>query len=61
MRSMAVREPANFVVAYDLDGAEGPHFLTLAKYGQGHVREDERWVLLEPAGEAGIEVGGVEQ
>ena len=56
-----VRQPANFVVAYELDGAEGPHCLTLAKYGQGPVREGERWVLLEPAGEAGVEVGGVEQ
>ena len=39
--------------AYELDGAEGPHCLTFAKYGQGHVREGEQRVLLEPAGEAG--------
>ena len=25
-----MRQPANFVVAYELDGAEGPHCLTLA-------------------------------
>ena len=39
--------PANFIIAYD-DGSEGPHCLTLDKYGQGPVREGERWVLLEP-------------
>ena len=36
---------ANFIIAYQ-DG-EGPHCLTLGKYGKGPLREGERWVLLE--------------
>ena len=44
------RLPANFIIGYD-DG-EGPHCLTSSKYGQGELREGERWVLLEPVGEA---------
>ena len=39
------RLPANFIVTYE-DG-EGPACLTLCKYGQGQLREPERWVLLE--------------
>ena len=30
---------------------EGPHCLTLSKYGQGPLREGERWVLIEPVGD----------
>ena len=41
-----VRSPANFMCVYD-DG-EGPHCLTLGKYGQGGVHKVEGWVLLEP-------------
>lgn len=37
--------PANFVITY-ADG-EGPHCLTLEKYGQGRLSEGGRWVLLE--------------
>jgi hypothetical protein len=44
------RRPANFIIGYD-DG-EGPHCLTLGKYGQGPLREGERWVMIEPVGEA---------
>ena len=40
------RRPANFIIGYD-DG-EGPHCLTLDSYGEGALREGERWVLLEP-------------
>ena len=40
------QQPANFIVGYE-DG-EGPHCLTLDKYGQGLLCEGERWVLLEP-------------
>ena len=40
-----VRQPANFIVEY-ADG-EGPHCLSLAKYGNGPLREGERWVLLD--------------
>ena len=40
------RQPANFIVAYE-DG-EGPHCLTLRKYGQGPLREGERWGILQP-------------
>ena len=30
-------------------GGEGPHCLTLGKYGQGPLSEGERWVLIESA------------
>ena len=40
-----IRQPANFIVAWD-DG-EGPACLTAGKYGQGEQRESERWVLLQ--------------
>ena len=43
------RRPENFIIAYD-DG-EGPHCLTVGKYGKGPLREGERWVLLEPVEE----------
>ena len=45
------RRPANFIIGYD-DG-EGPHCLTLAKYGQGPLRQGERWVLIEPVEDSG--------
>ena len=41
------RRPANFIISYE-DG-EGPHCLTLGKYGQGPLSEGERWVLIESA------------
>ena len=34
------------------DDGEGPHCLTLGKYGQGPLREGDRWVMIEPVGEA---------
>ena len=40
------KQPANFIVQYT-DGTEGPHCLTLDKYGKGRVSEGERWVVLE--------------
>ena len=43
------RRPENFIIAYD-DG-EGPHCLTVGRYGKGPLREGERWVLLEPVEE----------
>ena len=46
-----VRQPANFVVTYldekSNEMTEGPHCLTLKKYGEGALRDAERWVLLE--------------
>ena len=41
------RRPANFIICYE-DG-EGPHCLTLGKYGEGPLSEGERWVLIESA------------
>ena len=38
-----------FIISYE-DG-EGPHCLTLGKYGQGPLSEGERWVLIESVGE----------
>ena len=34
------KQPANFIVQYT-DGTEGPHCLTLDKYGKGRVSEGE--------------------
>ena len=41
-------QPANFIILY-VDNSEGPHCLTLSKYGEGRLCEAERWVLLERA------------
>ena len=40
------KHPANFVVVWS-DGEVGPVCFTLGKYGEGPLREPERWVLLE--------------
>ena len=54
------RQPANFIVLY-VDESEGPHCLSLTKYGQGRsVREAERWVLLERAPVEPVEDGDAE-
>ena len=42
-----VRQPANFIILYT-DESEGPHCLTLTKYGEGDgARAAESWVLLQ--------------
>ena len=46
VKADGVRQPANFIVLYS-DNSEGPHCLTLSKYGKGQLRDSERWVLLE--------------
>ena len=51
------RQPANFIVRYP-DETEGPHCLTLGKYGKGPLREGERWVLLERSEEGEAEAEG---
>ena len=40
------------------DGLEGPHCLTLSKYGKGRLCESERWVMLERATEGEAEGEG---
>ena len=39
------RLPANFIISYD--DTEGPHCLTIHKYGKGQLSQGDRWVLLE--------------
>ena len=42
-----VRQLANFIILYT-DESEGPHCLTLTKYGEGDgARAAESWVLLQ--------------
>ena len=47
----------NFIVLYT-DGLEGPHCLTLSKYGKGRLCESERWAMLERATEGEAEGEG---
>ena len=50
------RQPANFIVQY-CDDTEGPHCLTIGKYGKARLSDGERWVLLERS-EEGERQGG---
>ena len=46
VKAMGIRLPANFIISY-VDG-EGPHCLTISKYGEGRLRDSERWVPSNP-------------